>query len=140
MTVSQTQIQPPANWQDFESASVVLWGDILQDDGIHRFGRSGQAQYGLDLMGYRDGDPNRLVGIQCKCIDLDNELDETTVREEVGKAANSGFPLTEYFITHTGKNDGKFDRLAIELTADWTCQSPGALSFRPQPELTPSWL
>ncbi|MDH7785633.1 tetratricopeptide (TPR) repeat protein [Ochrobactrum sp. 19YEA23] len=118
MTVSQTQIKPPANWQDFESASVVLWGDILQDDGIHRFGRGGQAQYGLDLMGYRDGDPNRLVGVQCKCIDLDNELDETTVREEVGKAVNSGFPLTEYFITHTGKNDGKLDRLATELTAD----------------------
>ncbi|MFZ1681902.1 MAG: hypothetical protein WAT70_12860 [Rhizobiaceae bacterium] len=118
MTVSQTQIQPPANWQDFESASVVLWGDILKDDGIHRFGRGGQAQYGLDLIGYRDGDPNRLVGVQCKCIDLDNELDETTVREEVGKVVNSGFLLTEYFITHTGKNDGKLDRLATELTAE----------------------
>lgn len=118
MTLSQTQIQPPADWQAFERASEVLWTDILKDDGIHRFGRGGQEQFGLDLTGYRNGDPNQLVGIQCKCIDRNRPLDASTLRAEVRKVLASGFNIVEYFVTHTGPNDANLDRVAIELTQE----------------------
>ena len=118
MALSQTQIQPPADWEAFERASLILWSDILQDEGIHRFGRGGQKQYGLDLTGYRNGDARRLVGIQCKCIDRNQPLDERTLRAEVRKVLGSGFDISEYFVTHTGPNDGRLDRLATTLTQE----------------------
>jgi tetratricopeptide (TPR) repeat protein len=118
MTVSQTQINPPQDWQAFERASATLWSDILEDKGLTRFGRNGQEQYGLDITGYRRGDSAWLVGIQCKCIDQGKELDHETVRKDFAKALRSGFPLREYYVTHTGLNDGKLDRLAIQLTEE----------------------
>lgn len=118
MSVSQTQINPPQNWQDFESGSASLWAQELSCPGLKRFGRGGQEQYGLDILGYRENKPDFLVGVQCKCIDRAKKLDAATVRDEVKKVLASGFDIREYFITHTGRDDAKLDRLAVELSQE----------------------
>ena len=48
---SPTQIQPPANWQDFETLCKKLWGEIwCCTDTIKKNGRSGQNH--LNIMEY----------------------------------------------------------------------------------------
>ncbi|MEI8714308.1 tetratricopeptide repeat protein [Mesorhizobium sp. ISC11] len=40
------------------------------------------------------------------------------MRAEVRKVLASGFDIAEYFVTHTGPNDGRLDRLATALTQE----------------------
>ena len=61
-----THIPIPKNHADFESKSVILLRLLLEDPGVKKLGRSGQKQYGIDLIGYRKASLNRPVGIQCK--------------------------------------------------------------------------
>jgi cellulose synthase operon protein C len=116
---AQVQLRPPQDWLAFERASVVLWGCILDDPHLTRFGRQGQIQHGLDLTGYREGDPHKLVGVQCKSIGQPGALKEGVVREDLAKAAGYDPPLTEYIVTTTAENNAKLDQLAHRLTAEY---------------------
>ena len=51
----------PKNHADFERKSVVLFQELLGNPDVKRLGRSGQEQYGIDLLGYRNGDVGRLT-------------------------------------------------------------------------------
>jgi hypothetical protein len=46
-----THIPIPKNHADFESKSVILFRVLLEDPGVKKLGRSGQKQYGIDLIG-----------------------------------------------------------------------------------------
>ena len=69
---SPTQIQPPANWQDFETLCKKLWGEIwCCTDTIKKNGRSGQNQYGVDVYGAPNMDLNIMVyNVRAKIIIL----------------------------------------------------------------------
>ena len=116
--LSAIQIPKPSDWQAFERGSVVLWRLILGDDSVHRFGRTGQAQHGLDLTGYRNGDPARLVGIQCKCKGPGEEVAEAEFRADVERALRYEPHLTEYFFTTTAPDDAKLHTMASVVTAE----------------------
>lgn len=111
-------MNPPQNWQEFENGSAALWAVDLRDIGFKRFGRGGQEQFGLDITGYKNGDPETLVGVQCKCIDRNKKLSKDTVLEEVDKVLASGIDVREYYLTHTGPDDAKLDALATQLTQE----------------------
>jgi hypothetical protein len=40
-----------------------LWSEIWNDDNVQRFGRNGQPQHGVDILGRPNGG---IEGIQCK--------------------------------------------------------------------------
>ena len=111
-----THIGIPKNHADFERNSVVLFQQVLGDPGVKRLGRSGQRQYGIDLLGYRDGNLKKLVGIQCKKKQPNKALTTTEVRTEVRKALKYNPRLTEYIIVTTAPDDTKLDKLATLLT------------------------
>ena len=85
---SPTQIQPPANWQDFETLCKKLWGEIWGcTDTIKKNGRSGQNQCGVDVYGA----PNNgleYYGIQCKGKDnyTHSQLTIKEIDEEIEKS------------------------------------------------------
>ena len=59
------QINPPANWQDFEDLCHKLWREIWGDLDTQKHGRQGQSQNGVDIFGkpiYQEG----YCGVQCK--------------------------------------------------------------------------
>jgi cellulose synthase operon protein C len=89
-------------------------------------GRRGQRQDGVDIFGFRDQDPNRPVGIQCKLKGEGKHLSENEVRDEVKKARNFRPPLKEYFIVTTSPDHGELQRVARELTVE-TANAGGAL-------------
>jgi tetratricopeptide (TPR) repeat protein/predicted nucleic acid-binding protein len=111
-------IQKPADWQGFERASAILWRYILDDDSIHCFGRSGQAQHGMDMFGYRSHDPSRIVGIQCKCKGFGEEATEKELRADLAKALKFKPQLNEYYFTTTGPDDTKLSQVAAQLVEE----------------------
>jgi|688.fasta_scaffold266876_2 hypothetical protein len=40
---------PPQHWQDFENLTVEVFRAVFDDPGAQGHGRSGQAQYGVDV-------------------------------------------------------------------------------------------
>lgn len=90
---------PPTD-QDFEALIERLSRNRHPDASVQRFGRNGQAQYGVDvLVGRADGTAD---GYQCKHV---QSLGEATVLAEAVKA--SAFPagLSRFIIYSTTPRD-----------------------------------
>lgn len=115
---SQVQVPKPKNWQDFELGSSILWRKILKDDSLNRFGRGGQEQHGMDMFGYRDADPSKIVGVQCKCNGHHKMPSEDEFRRDFEKALKWEPKLTEYFFTYTADDDGPLHTFAAKLTEE----------------------
>jgi hypothetical protein len=115
---SPTQIRKPANETEFEKNCVVLFRDILVDPNVKRLGTRGQGQHGVDLVGHRNGDPKKVVGIQCKLKTGRSKLTQVEVRTEVKAALRYKPRLSEYFIVTTSKDDTRLDQLAQQLMQD----------------------
>ena len=113
---SAMQISKPCDEQTFERCNVILWRCILGDESVQLHGRRGQRQRGVDLIGLRDGQPEQIVGVQCKLKSEGQVLTEAEVRKEVEKALTFTPPLAEYFIVTTAPDDQKLQRLALELS------------------------
>ena len=111
-----THIGIPKNHADFERKSVVLFRELLEDPGVKPLGRSGQKQFGIDLLGYRKGNLKKPVGIQCKKKKPNGVLTAAEVRAEVGKALKYRPGVCEYIIATTADDDRALDQLAQELT------------------------
>lgn len=112
---SPTQISKPANEQDFERKAVVLFREIVNDPNLKRYARRGQGQQGVDLIGKRDGNAKRPVGIQCKLKGPNKKLSEAEIRREVRSALKFKPSLSEYYIITTAPNDGSIEQLALRL-------------------------
>lgn len=113
---ASTYIRIPKDDKEFEINTVVLFRELLNDPNVKRLGRNGQAQYGIDVIGKRDGDPKKIVGVQCKLKGPKEALTEDEVRVEVAKALKFSQPLSEYYIVNSGPNDTKLDALALKLS------------------------
>ena len=115
--LSACQIPAPKNWQDFEALCVDLWREEWQDSSIQRFGRNGQAQQGVDIVGRpKDRESNGWVGIQCKCIDTNSILDKSTLLGELEKAEKFKPPLSQYIVATTGRKDVQMEQLCRAIS------------------------
>ena len=110
------QIPKPLDEQVFERRIKILFRCILKDPAVKRHGRRGQKQYGVDILGLRNGNPARIVGVQCKLKGQGKELTEEEVKDEVEKARLFEPPLSEFIIVTTAPTDGELDRLALTLS------------------------
>ncbi|ENN89537.1 TPR repeat-containing protein [Rhizobium freirei PRF 81] len=118
MALSRTQIPKPENHQDFERQCAVLWSAKLKDPNLQRLGRSGQNQHGLDIIGIRDDDPRKRVGIQCKLKNGNGKLTEKEVRREFEAALAIKPPLTEFHIVTTADRDAEIQLFADQLAVE----------------------
>ena len=106
-----TQIQPPANWQDFETLCKKLWGEIWNcSDTIKKNGRSGQDQCGVDVYG-APNNGTEYYGIQCKGKDNYTHAQLTTkeIDEEISKALNFKPQLKRFYFATTAVKDAKIE-------------------------------
>ena len=110
------QTPKPRDEQTFERCNQVLWRCILGDETVQLHGRRGQKQDGVDLTGLRDGQPERVVGVQCKLKSEGRKLTEAEVRAEVEKALTFAPPLSEYIIVTTAPDDERIQKLAHQLS------------------------
>ena len=116
----QIQIPKPLDEYDFERGIKVLFRCILGDPGVDRHGKRGQTQQGVDvhglILGRRNSDKNKIVGIQCKRKEQGKKLSVREVKKEAKKARQFKPSLSEYYIVTTAPKDAKLDKLALELS------------------------
>ena len=109
--ISPTQIQKPANWQDFESLCKKLWGEIWEcSDSIKKNGRNGQAQHGVDVYGIPKGE-NNYYGIQCKGKDeyTHSQLTKDEIDVEIDKAKKFKPSLKKLIFATTANKDAEIE-------------------------------
>ena len=115
--LSAVQVPKPRDEQAFERCNLVLWRCILNDERTYLYGRRWQRQDGVDIVGCRNGDPNHLVGVQCKLKKDGQLLRAEEVHREVDKARSFHPPLSEYVIVTTAPDDVKIQSLVKDLSA-----------------------
>lgn len=110
--LSACQIPPPKNWQDFEDLCADLWQEEWKNNSIQRYGRNGQAQQGVDIVGRLTGkDIGGWVGIQCKCIEINSVLDKNILKNVIATAKNFRPVLSQYIVATTGRKDAQLEQL-----------------------------
>jgi len=113
------QIPPPKNWQDFEELCADLWSAIYESKNTQMHGRTGQAQFGVDVYG-QIGHSTEWFGVQCKGKDVryGNAVTESELLDEVEKAKGFTPNLKMFILATTSQNDTKIQQLARELTEE----------------------
>lgn len=117
------QVHKPLDPQAFERHCVVLWRLLLNNQATDLYGRNGQEQHGVDILGYREGRSDQPVGIQCKLRTQGCRLTHNEVTKEVAKALSHHKDLVEYYIVTTAPNDARLQDLAATLTKEWEGKS-----------------
>jgi hypothetical protein len=112
-TPSTSDLPKPKYWDEFEDIVWEIYTRRWQDPHAQRYGRSGQAQKGVDIYGQQSGS-NKYVAVQCKRY-KDNKLNLKTITSEIAKAEEFSSPISEYIITTTESRDTKIQDSVREL-------------------------
>ncbi|MEG4588338.1 hypothetical protein QUA54_24420 [Microcoleus sp. MOSTC5] len=104
-TASTSKLPTPKSWDEFEDITWEIYKRKWHDNHAQRYGRSGQAQNGIDIYG-RQNSSGKYIGVQCKRYE-DNKLNQQIIKEEIVKAECFSPPLSEYIIATTASRDTK---------------------------------
>lgn len=104
-TPSTSNLPKPKSWDEFEDIVWEIYTRTWQDPHTQRYGRSGQAQNGIDIYGHLKNSDN-YIGIQCKRYE-DNRLNWGAIVTEVAKAECFSPPISKYIIATTVSRDAK---------------------------------
>ncbi len=74
------EIPKPKDWQAFQRNCALLFQAELNDPNAQEYGRGGQKQRGIDILGRRNADPNHFVGVQCRHVT--KPLKEATILKD----------------------------------------------------------
>ncbi len=108
------EIPKPKNWQDFQRNCVVLFRCELSDPHTQEYGRSGQKQSGIDIIGRRGADDDNLVGIQCRLITKPITFQKMLKDSRAALTIKAG--LKELIFATTAPDDTTAADAAIEVT------------------------
>ena len=102
-THANSKIPPPKDWSEFEDIVADVAKLKWNNPNVSRYGRSGQKQNGVDIVGESFHVQNGFVGVQCKNSDVD--LSVALVEEEIKKAESFEPAIREFVLACTSKRD-----------------------------------
>ncbi|MCK4555240.1 MAG: hypothetical protein KAT83_01410 [Candidatus Aenigmarchaeota archaeon] len=102
-TYASSKIPPPKSWDEFEDIVTDVAKLLWKNPNVIRYGRTGQKQNGVDIVGEPVHIPNEFAGIQCK--NLDTKLNIGVVKKEIQKAESFEPPIKEFILACTDKRD-----------------------------------
>ena len=105
----------PEREGDFERHCRVLFAEIVADPNLKPVATRGKNQGGFDLIGKRNGDPDKPVGIQCKNKPKGGKLDIDEVRSDIARMLAFEPPVTEIYVATTASDDHEYDKAALAL-------------------------
>lgn len=98
---SQFIFPKPKSWDAFEDIVCDVFARKLNNRNFQRYGRSGQKQFGVDIVGVVDGS---VVGIQCKHYPS-GKITKTDINTEVGKAEGFHPQLDQFYFVTSADRD-----------------------------------
>lgn len=104
----------------FQEFCLKLVRHYWQDDYAEAFGRSGQNQRGVDIVGRDSRNNYPHAGMQCKASETDDprQLTATELAAEVEKAKKYRPKLDILIVAYAGDRDAALQQKAQELTAE----------------------
>lgn len=102
MAIQSFVFHRPDNDVVFETFCLKVFRVYREIPNLQKFGRRGQRQFGIDLIGNVSG---RGLGIQCKLRNVDKEFSETDVDAAVELAKTFDPPLSEFIIATTADRE-----------------------------------
>lgn len=116
--------QPPLYWQQFEDLTEGVFKEVFRDPKPTKYGRPGQAQHGIDIYGFENGN-GRLIAIQCKRMDecdTNNQplpggcITKRLLNKEL-KKVRDGFPrpLDTWIFATTAKREAAIQSYVLKL-------------------------
>ncbi|RYB04332.1 tetratricopeptide repeat protein [Lichenibacterium ramalinae] len=99
------EIPKPKDWQSFERGCLILFRAELRDPTMQSFGRGGQNQRGIDLVGRRENRPGHSVGVQCRRTTKHDSPEK--ILSDCRAAIGLGLDLKELIFATTAPNDVK---------------------------------
>lgn len=106
----------PRSWDEFEDIVADVFRIRWEDPNINRYGRTGQAQHGVDIVGRPRYLDRAFAGIQCKNV---ASLNATTVFQEADNARSFTPPLRAYIIATTAARDTAIQSSVWAAEADY---------------------
>jgi cellulose synthase operon protein C len=107
------EIPRPRDWQAFQRNSVLLFRSELNDPNAQEYGRGGQDQGGIDVLGKRNGNPDHYVGIQCRHVI--KPLKEAKILADCRAALALKAEIKELIFATTAPNDTHATDAAIAV-------------------------
>jgi tetratricopeptide (TPR) repeat protein len=97
------EIPKPKDWQAFQRNCVHLFRAELNDPNASEYGRGGQKQRGIDVLGRRGGQGEHFVGVQCRLIA--KPLKEEKILSDARDALTVKAGLKELIFATTAPDD-----------------------------------
>lgn len=107
------ELTRPENEEDFEAMCHGLYRHMWNDTGCVRMGSSGQAQFGVDILGY---DGRKTVGVQCKHYNK-KPFTLSTVTDDIIKVENAKLDIGHLLFATTAQSKSTLVREINELSA-----------------------
>jgi cellulose synthase operon protein C len=107
------ELPKPRDWQAFQRNCTLLFQAELNDPNAQEYGRGGQKQGGIDILGKRNGNPDHYVGIQCRLIT--KPLKEPGILKECSAALELEAGLKEIIFATTAPHDTHATDAAIAV-------------------------
>jgi hypothetical protein len=98
---SQFIFPKPKNWDTFEDIVCDVFTRKLNNRNFQRYGKSGQKQFGVDIVGVVDG---LVVGIQCKHYP-NGKITKTDIDTELSKAESFHPQLDQFYFVTSADRD-----------------------------------
>lgn len=102
----------PRDWETFEDIICDVFSRKYQTYNFQRYGRRGQVQHGVDIVGPID---NGLLGIQCK-HHPDTTISTHEIDEEIEKSETFQPPLTEYIIATSASRTNTAHKYVLQVS------------------------
>lgn len=111
-SVNTSKIPEPTDWQEFQRMMCDLYKRIWEDSQASEFGRSGQSQFGVDIIGVRKSTCER-EAVQCK---VTSKLRGDVIVREYEKAKTLPIKIKRLIIASTAPRDAKAQEIACNLS------------------------
>lgn len=116
----------PRDWNALEDIVCDLFSRRYNNENFQRYGRSGQKQAGIDIVGVT---LIGLLGVQCKHHPVGN-IRFTEIEEELAKAEDFKPALDELIIVTSAERDATVQQRLLELTSERKSQGKFPVTIR----------
>lgn len=117
----KTQWRPPALWEDFEDLCYRLALTKGALTSLHKYGRRGQEQFGVDIAGTSPSSRTEWTGFQCKLKTecLGGRLNEQEFLREYTKSKAFEPRLTHWILATTSSRDTSIQDVVNQINASF---------------------
>lgn len=113
MRFDEYNVPPLKSWKKFQKMVCELFREIWQDPHAQEFGREGQKQDGIDIIGLRRSNKS----YEAVQVTIESPLTESKIKEDYEASKKLGIELDCFIIASTNSRDVKLQKFVANLSS-----------------------